>query len=86
MNMPNMKDAKIRTKNKVETIYDSYKLTKDLMKIGENKTFYLRTYGCQMNEHDSEKIKAILTDLGFKEILVMEKADLILFNTCYKLL
>ena len=45
-------------------------------------TFYIETYGCQMNSHDSEKIAGILTTLGSRPNPVKEDADLILFNTC----
>ena len=51
-------------------------------KIGVGKTYYVKTYGCQMNVHDSENIKAILEEMGFKENDDMEKSDLILLNTC----
>ena len=43
---------------------------------------YLRTYGCQMNEHDSENIRGILTLLGFSFVDLLEEADLIILNTC----
>ena len=54
----------------------------NLKEIGKNKKYFLRTYGCQMNEHDSENIKAILEDMSYTETDVMEDADLILLNTC----
>jgi len=40
------------------------------------------TYGCQMNEHDSEKLNAMLTDMGYDATKKFEEADLIIFNTC----
>ncbi|NLV88576.1 MAG: tRNA (N6-isopentenyl adenosine(37)-C2)-methylthiotransferase MiaB [Tissierellia bacterium] len=46
------------------------------------KNYFIRTYGCQMNEHDSEKISWILTNMGYKETESMEDADLIIYNTC----
>lgn len=80
MNMPNLKEAKKRTKNKVITKkYESSKENKDILK---GKTFYLKTYGCQMNEHDSENMKAILKELGMQEEENFEKADLLMLNTC----
>ena len=45
-------------------------------------TFYIETYGCQMNAHDSEKIAGILISLGCKRSNSKMEADLILFNTC----
>src|SRR5690554_4526164 len=46
------------------------------------KNYFIRTYGCQMNEHDSEKISWILSNMGYKETESMEEADLIIYNTC----
>jgi tRNA-2-methylthio-N6-dimethylallyladenosine synthase len=44
--------------------------------------FFVRNYGCQMNERDAEKLRALLTQLGYEPANQMEDADLILFNTC----
>ena len=60
MNLPNLKEAKIRTKKEVRIIRDDYKLTESTKTIGVGKKYYLKTYGCQMNVHDSEEIKALL--------------------------
>ncbi len=46
------------------------------------KRFHLTTFGCQMNEHDSERMKGMLTSIGYEETVVRDEADLILFNTC----
>ncbi len=46
------------------------------------KNYYIRTYGCQMNEHDSEKISWILSNMGYNETESLEEADLIIYNTC----
>jgi tRNA-2-methylthio-N6-dimethylallyladenosine synthase len=46
------------------------------------KRYHLTTFGCQMNEHDSERIKGMLEALGYGEADAQEHADLILFNTC----
>ena len=54
----------------------------NLKKIGENKTYYVKTYGCQMNEHDSENIEALLVELGFEKVEDYNLADLVLLNTC----
>ena len=50
--------------------------------IGQNKTYYVKTYGCQMNEHDSENIRAILEDLGFRPSDDIYDSDLVILNTC----
>ncbi|MGI6142939.1 MAG: tRNA (N6-isopentenyl adenosine(37)-C2)-methylthiotransferase MiaB [bacterium] len=50
--------------------------------IGKGKKYYIRTYGCQMNERDSETLAGILADLGYMRAASEEEADLIIFNTC----
>jgi tRNA-2-methylthio-N6-dimethylallyladenosine synthase len=44
--------------------------------------YHVTTFGCQMNEHDSERMKGMLESLGYAESADAEAADLILFNTC----
>ena len=46
------------------------------------KRFHVTTFGCQMNEHDSERMKGMLASLGYSEVPERDEADLILFNTC----
>jgi tRNA-2-methylthio-N6-dimethylallyladenosine synthase len=46
------------------------------------KRYHLTTFGCQMNEHDSERMKGMLESLGYRPAPDREDADLILFNTC----
>lgn len=82
MKIPNLKDAKVRTRNKSITKENEYILNDNLRVLGKGKTYFVKTYGCQMNEHDSENIKAILEDMSFTEVDDMEKADLIILNTC----
>ena len=80
MQLPDYKEARKRNKEKIEKEF--YSLDQDLLNIGVGKTYHVKTYGCQMNEHDSENIKAMLEDIGFTEELDQEKADLIILNTC----
>jgi tRNA-2-methylthio-N6-dimethylallyladenosine synthase len=47
-----------------------------------SKTFHVTTFGCQMNEHDSERMKGMLESLGYAEAAEQTDAKLILFNTC----
>ncbi|HEV2685031.1 MAG TPA: tRNA (N6-isopentenyl adenosine(37)-C2)-methylthiotransferase MiaB, partial [Actinomycetota bacterium] len=47
-----------------------------------SKTYFIRTYGCQMNEHDSERIAGLLEHNGYVRAPDAETADLVLFNTC----
>jgi tRNA-2-methylthio-N6-dimethylallyladenosine synthase len=44
--------------------------------------YHVTTFGCQMNEHDSERMKGMLDSLGYEECETRDQADLILFNTC----
>jgi tRNA-2-methylthio-N6-dimethylallyladenosine synthase len=46
------------------------------------KRYHVTTFGCQMNEHDSERMKGMLDSLGYLESEARDEADLILFNTC----
>ena len=82
MNLPDLKEAKIRTKKEIRVILDDYKVPENMKKIGVGQKYYIKTYGCQMNVHDSENLKAILEDMSFKESDTMEEADFILLNTC----
>lgn len=49
---------------------------------GRRKTYHILTYGCQMNEHDSEKISGMLTSIGYEETTDDKSADLVILNTC----
>ena len=77
---PNLKEAQKRTKNKVDRI--NFEFDPSLKTIGKGKTYFVKTYGCQMNEHDSENIRALLEEMSFKPSEILEEADVILFNTC----
>ena len=46
------------------------------------KTFYIETFGCQMNVHDSEKVIGTLVSEGYRQVERPEDAELILYNTC----
>jgi tRNA-2-methylthio-N6-dimethylallyladenosine synthase len=50
--------------------------------MATDKTFYLETFGCQMNAHDSEKVIGTLQRQGYRQVETEEDADLILYNTC----
>src|SRR5947208_14795252 len=54
----------------------------DLQKEEAQKTFYLETFGCQMNVHDSEKVISTLISQGYRQVSTVEEAGLILYNTC----
>ncbi len=80
MQTPSLIEAKKRTKNKVNI--RTYLKDDKYAHIGLGKKYYIKTYGCQMNVHDSENIKALLEEMSFLETDVFEDADLILLNTC----
>ena len=46
------------------------------------KKYFINTYGCQMNVHESEKLAGILREHGYTEAFAQEVADIIVFNTC----
>ena len=50
--------------------------------MATEKTFYLETFGCQMNAHDSEKVIGTLQQQGYRQVPTEEEAGLILYNTC----
>ncbi|HYG97888.1 MAG TPA: tRNA (N6-isopentenyl adenosine(37)-C2)-methylthiotransferase MiaB [Terriglobales bacterium] len=52
------------------------------MSVGSEKTFFIETFGCQMNFHDSEKVIGTLISQGYRRVESIEDADLILYNTC----
>ena len=79
MNLPNYKEARNRLKNYHTVKYD---IEKSIINKYSGKTYFLKTYGCQMNEHDSENIRAMLEELGFKAVEDYTQADLIMLNTC----
>ncbi len=80
MEFPDYVKAKKRTNEKI--LNENYEFNINLRDLGKDKTYYLKTYGCQMNEHDSENIKAMLENMGFTAIDDYETADLVILNTC----
>ena len=75
---PDLNIAKDRTKTDVKI----KKLNFNIEPIYKGKKYYLRTYGCQMNVHDSEEIKYYLESLGYEEVDELESADIVVLNTC----
>ena len=80
MELPDYVKARQRSKDKV--LREEYVLDDELKKIGTGKKYFLKTYGCQKNEHDSENLKAMLEELSFTEVDDYNDADLVLLNTC----
>ncbi len=79
MKTPDLNKAKIRNKEEVNIIEYNYN---NVFSIGINKTYFIKTYGCQMNERDSENISAMLESMGYSKIDNYLEADLIILNTC----
>ena len=78
MNKPDLCVAKNREKVDIKYI----NLDLNLKPVFKGKKYFLRTYGCQMNVHDSEEIKYYLEQLGFNSVDVLEDADIVVLNTC----
>ena len=58
------------------------KLNLNIKSLYKGKKYFLRTYGCQMNVHDSEEIKYYLEALGYEAVEELENADIVVLNTC----
>ena len=78
MNIPNLVVAADRKK----VLVREEKLEMDIKPIYKGKKYFLRTYGCQMNVHDSEEIKYYLESLGYEAVDELELADIVVLNTC----
>ncbi len=78
MHLPNLDEAKKRTSK--NNIYKN--LTENYPKAYVGKKYFLRTYGCQMNVHDSEAIRGYLEMLGMENTTNIEEATVIVLNTC----
>lgn len=79
MKLPNLKDAAKRSKEETKYIYLDQKYDENTFK---GKKYYLKTYGCQMNVHDSEEIASRLESLGFTSSDTIEDTDIVILNTC----
>ncbi|RDW17769.1 tRNA (N6-isopentenyl adenosine(37)-C2)-methylthiotransferase MiaB [Oceanobacillus chungangensis] len=78
---PDIKKARKRRKEDIQFHYD-FAIPEDIEKIGKGKKFLIRTYGCQMNEHDTEVMAGILIEMGYEFTADTNEADIILLNTC----
>src|SRR3954452_23422710 len=57
-------------------------MTTEIQGSAPTRTYAVRTYGCQMNVHDSERISGLMEDAGYARALDPEAADVVVFNTC----
>ncbi|NBC69251.1 tRNA (N6-isopentenyl adenosine(37)-C2)-methylthiotransferase MiaB [Paenibacillus sacheonensis] len=78
---PSYKDEKRRGREEIQVHYES-SIPPDLQQLGKGKTYHITTYGCQMNEHDTEVIKGIFEQMGYLPTENRNDADVILLNTC----
>ncbi|MDQ0216990.1 tRNA (N6-isopentenyl adenosine(37)-C2)-methylthiotransferase MiaB [Peribacillus cavernae] len=78
---PSLKEAKKRGKEEVK-YQDDFAIPEEFRGMGEGRKFYIRTYGCQMNEHDTEVMAGIFMALGYEPSESVEDANVILLNTC----
>jgi len=79
-NKPSLKDAKSRKRREVNI--EEFVAVKSMANIGSGKAYHIKTYGCQMNEHDSEAIAGILEQLGYVQCEDEALADILILNTC----
>lgn len=80
--LPSQTTARKRTKTASEIKRTLFEIKDEYRKLGIGRKYYIRTYGCQANFRDSETIAGILKELGYKPADDIQKADLILLNTC----
>ena len=80
MHLPDYIEARKRDRREYHRI--EFQENEKVKNKYQGKKFYLKTYGCQMNEHDSENIEALLLYLGFSKVEDYMDADLVLLNTC----
>ncbi|HLU22078.1 MAG TPA: tRNA (N6-isopentenyl adenosine(37)-C2)-methylthiotransferase MiaB [Bacillaceae bacterium] len=78
---PSMKHARRRGREEVK-YHKDFEINEQFDGIGNGRKFYIRTYGCQMNEHDTEVMAGIFSELGYEATDTVEDADVILLNTC----
>lgn len=78
---PSLKDAKKRGKEDIQ-YHKGFAIDEQFLRMGEGRKFYIRTYGCQMNEHDTEVMAGIFMQLGYAPTEIIEEADVVLLNTC----
>ncbi|MNB73232.1 (Dimethylallyl)adenosine tRNA methylthiotransferase MiaB [compost metagenome] len=78
---PDYREGKRRGKEEIEVHYD-FAIPEDMRTFGEGKLYSITTYGCQMNEHDTETMKGLLEQMGYRSTEDRNQADIILLNTC----
>ncbi len=77
-----MEEKSLRTQASRQQTPCGKGLYSNRMSTAPPKTFYLETFGCQMNVHDSEKVIGTLVNEGYRQVETVEEAGLVLYNTC----
>lgn len=80
--LPSLKDAQLRTKEMSQIITSEFSMPAIAEGIGQGKTYYIRTFGCQANERDQETIAGLLEEMGFCLASDLMSADFAILNTC----
>lgn len=78
---PSLTDAKKRGKEDIKVHYN-FEIPEEMQQFGKDKYYLIQTYGCQMNEHDTETIMGMLESMGYQATEDRRQADVILLNTC----
>jgi tRNA-2-methylthio-N6-dimethylallyladenosine synthase len=79
--MPQRFDIRLDSLAGANTAQPTQAIALDASAAGNN-TFYLETFGCQMNDHDSEKVAGVLLGRGYQRVDTIDAARLVLYNTC----
>lgn len=80
--LPDFKKARVRSHEDTVVTREVFNLPEQIKNLGIGRKYFLRTYGCQANERDSETIAGILEMMGFTKVDKEEEADVLFFNTC----
>jgi len=78
---PNYREEKKRGKEDIQVHYD-FSIPEEMTNFGRDKYYLIYTYGCQMNEHDTEVMKGMFEQMGYLPTEDRKQADVILLNTC----
>jgi tRNA-2-methylthio-N6-dimethylallyladenosine synthase len=78
---PNYRQEKQRGKEQVQVHYENA-VPDELKTLGAGKKYLIYTYGCQMNEHDTEVMRGLFDEMGYAQAEDRKEADVILLNTC----
>ncbi|WP_373229513.1 tRNA (N6-isopentenyl adenosine(37)-C2)-methylthiotransferase MiaB [Cohnella sp.] len=78
---PDYRQEKQRGKEEIQVHYENA-VPDELRTLGQGKRYLIYTYGCQMNEHDTEVMRGLFEGMGYVSTEDRQEADVILFNTC----